>query len=143
MPTDTTPGKIIVSIHLYAPYEFALAPGDRGKDEWSRTNPGDTNPIAEPLSYAYEKFVGAGIPVIIGEFGAMNRGNEDARDEWAEYYAGYAKSKGIPCFWWDNAISGEPTLESWGWTETFGILDRDTSQFAAPGIVDALMRATE
>jgi endoglucanase len=71
----------------------------------------------------------------MGEFGAMNKNNLAARVEWAEYYVKYAKSKGIPCFWWDNGAvdSGE----------TFGLLNRNTNSFVFPAIVDALKKGTE
>jgi endoglucanase len=143
MPSDPAGDKIIVSIHMYAPYNFALSNGGGATAEWDESNPGDTIPITDPIDYAYEKFIKNGIPVIIGEFGAMDRGNDEARSNWAEFYTSYAKSKGIPCFWWDNAISGVPTEEAWGWTETFGILDRETNRFVSPEVVDALMKGTE
>jgi endoglucanase len=142
MPKDKAKDKIIVSIHSYAPYDFALKTGaGANTTSWSKNNKNDTDPIHAPLDLAYELFVSQGIPVIMGEMGAVNRSNIRARAEWAEYYVAYAKTKGIPCFWWDSGTTnptGAPL-----YYETFGILDRETSEFVHPQIVDALMRGSK
>jgi endoglucanase len=142
MPSDTAGDKIIVSIHSYAPWEFALRTGHDRPVEWDRDDPGDTVPITAPVDLAYELFVSRGIPVIIGEMGAINRDNLASRVEWAEFYVSYAKSKGIPCFWWDPNMSHVTKQQSWGWDETFGIFNRSGNTFDHPEIVDALMRGT-
>jgi endoglucanase len=66
---------------------------------------------------AYNIFVSKGIPLIMGEFGAMNKENNGARVHWAEFYVSYAKSKGIPCIWWDNGLF-------YGDSELFGLINR-------------------
>jgi endoglucanase len=72
----------------------------------------------------------------MGEFGAMNKNNTADRAEWAEFYVGYAKGKGIPCVWWDNgATSGDGEL--------FGLLNRRQNNFTYPEIIEALMRSTQ
>jgi endoglucanase len=144
IPEDSAEGKIIVSLHLYAPWEFALRTGAEGvRTQWSRENPSDTQPITAPLNLAYELFVSNGIPVIFDEMGALNRGYEEVRAEWAEFYVSHARSLGIPCFWWDNGEYWPSSQRAWGWDETFGLLNRRTNEFAHPLIVAALMRAAE
>jgi len=137
VPKDTADKKIIVSIHAYSPYNFALNQSGSAVDTWSKNNASDTSDVRTPLDRAYDTFVSKGFPVIMGEFGAVDRDNEDARAEWAEYYVSYAKSKGIPCFWWDNGIYQRSSGEQ------FGILDRYDNFFPFPGIIDALMRGLE
>lgn len=143
IPQDTVDDKIIVSIHSYAPWEFALRTGHDRPVEWSADDPNDTNPITEPIDLAYELFVSREIPVILGEMGAINRNNLESRVAWAEFYTSYAKSKGIPCFWWDPNISYVTKLQEWGWEETFGIFNRSENKFDHPEIVAALMKGTE
>jgi len=63
----------------------------------------------------------------MGEFGAVDRGNEDARAELAEFYISYAKSKGVKCFWWDDG--GD-----------FRLLNRGTNKFHFPKIAESLVR---
>jgi len=144
IPTDSVEDRIIVSLHIYAPWEFALRTGPVGTvDTWDASNPRDTRPITDPLDLAYELFVSQGIPVIIGEMGALNRDNIDARAEWAEFFVSQAASRGMPSIWWDNGTAGVTMEHEWGWEETFGLLDRRSNQFVHPEIIDALMRATE
>jgi endoglucanase len=136
LPTDTVEKKLIVSYHSYSPYNFALNQGDGKTGSWSKSNSSDTSAISSHINRYNTAFISKGIPVMIGEFGAMNRNNVEARAEWAEYYVGQAKAKGIPCFWWDN---GNTT----GSGELFGLLNRSTHNFDYPEIVNALMKGTE
>jgi endoglucanase len=127
-PSNPTVKKIIVSVHAYSPYEFALKPTkDGGIAAWSSSKLSDTSGVKTPLDRAYATFVSKGIPVIFGEFGALNKANEAVRAEWAEYYVNYAKSKGIPCFWWDDG--GD-----------FKLLNRGNNTFYFPAIKDALIK---
>nr|AKI88012.1 glycosyl hydrolase family 5 [uncultured bacterium] len=130
IPKDTSNSlnKFIVSIHAYVPYNFTLNEGGGKVDTWSKDSPTDTQAIKTPIDRAYNIFVSKGIPVIMGEFGAFNRNNEAARAAWAEYYVSYAKSKNIPCFWWDDGGN-------------FKLLNRRDNTFYFPAIKDALIRA--
>jgi len=136
LPKDTASNKLIVSIHFYEPYNFALRTGSGTVSAWDKNNSADTNPITSRIDRAFSIFVSKGIPVIIGEMGAMNRENEAARAEWAEFYVSYAKSKGLPCIWWDNGATA-------GGGERFGILNRSTNVFHFPSIISGLMKGAE
>ncbi len=132
VPEDS---KVIVSIHAYTPYNFAL--NKSGTDAWSSANTGDTRDIDSLMDNIYNKFVSKGTPVILGEFGAMNKNeNLTARIDWAEYYVSKAAEKGIPCIWWDNgAFTGSG--------ENFGLIDRYTITWKYPEIVDALIKGVQ
>jgi len=120
--------KLIASVHAYEPFDFALNP--KGKGIWNR----DTRVIDHLMEDLKELFLDKGVPVIIGEFGAMHRmadGNEVSRAEWAEYFLSKANAVGVPCVWWDNGLftgRGEP----------FGLIDRVTLEWKYPKIVAAL-----
>lgn len=89
--------KIAVSVHAYEPYDFAL--NTKGRARWNT----DTSNIDAIMKSMDELFLSQGIPVVIGEFGAMHKdaeGNEAGRGAWVEYYVRTAKEKGIPCVWW-------------------------------------------
>jgi endoglucanase len=135
IPHDSAHDKIIASYHAYAPYDFALN-ANSPINTWDKNKSSDTSPITTPIDQAYTTFVSKGIPVIIGEFGAMNKNNVETRAEWTEFYVRYAKDKGIPCVWWDNGVTS-------GGGEKFGLLNRKTNTFPYPEIVDALMRGTK
>jgi endoglucanase len=122
--------RIIVSVHAYTPYNFAL--NVNGTSAWNN----DTKDIDQLMSNLKSLFIDKGIPVIIGEFGAMNKENEAERAEWATYYLTKAKEIGVPCIWWDNgAFSGSGEL--------FGLFDRTTGEVAYPDLLEAMMKATE
>jgi endoglucanase len=127
--------KIVVSLHSYSPYDFALRdPG--GTANWSADNSTDKAGITGWLDRANTLFVSKGTPVIVGEMGAVDRNNEDARAEWAEYYVSYAKKYGIPCFLWDNG-----NFSSDG--EVFGFLNRSLNTFKYQKMLDGFMKGTE
>jgi len=126
IPADTAQNKIIASYHAYEPYNFALNK-DSPVKTWSQSNSSDTSPITSKINQAYSSFVSKGIPVIIGEFGAMNKNNEPARAAWVEYYVKSAADKGIKCFWWDDG--GD-----------FKLYNRSENTFYYPQIRDGLLR---
>lgn len=132
LPVDTADNKIIVSVHAYTPYAFALDAG--GDDTFELTNPTQTGEIIRFVSNLYKKFVINGIPVVIGEYGARAKNdNLQSRVNFAAFYVCVASSRNIPCVWWDNhAFKGNGEL--------FGIFDRRTCEFRYPEIVEALMK---
>ena len=135
LPADTIANKLIVSVHAYVPYEFALE-SSFNRTTWSSSNPYDTAPINDAVDYIYNRFVSNNIPVIMGEFGAVNKNNLNARADWAYYYVNYAANKGIKCFWWDNgAFTAKEN------TDSFALLNRSNSQIVFPEIVTAMVNA--
>ncbi len=119
-------GNIIVSIHSYAPWKFCFAdhPNDKTFDDNGRAE------IEKNMDYLYGTFVQNGIPVIIGEFGAENKGNSADRAAYYSYYISTAKARGIPCFIWDN-----------GGKNSFGLLDRKNCTWYDQSILDGVMAA--
>jgi len=140
LPADSTENKLIVTLHSYEPWNFALRTGEGSITTWNANNSNDTDPIKMYIDLAHEIFISRGIPVFMGEMGAINRDNLEARVAWAEFYTSYAKSKDIVCFWWDNASYWVLRQRDWGWEQTFGLLDRENIEIAHPQIVAALMR---
>jgi len=125
IPKDTVQNKIIVSIHMYYPHNFT---SDSGTDTWSKNKKNDTKPITDGIDLAYNTFVKKGIPVIIGEFGTVDKNNNtSARTEWSEFVASYAKNKSMPCFYWDDG-------------DTYSIFNRVTNRFIYLEIFTAIMR---
>jgi len=129
-PQNPTVKKLIVSTHSYSPYNFALNEGTGSVKTWSKNNSSDTSQITTWITRVNTAFISKGIPVIAGEFGALNKDNEAARAEWAEYYVSEAKKKGIPCFLWDDGGN-------------FKLFDRRNGTFFYPLILAALMRGVE
>ena len=124
--------RVIVSIHAYSPYFFALA-NSTVAGSTDKFNDSDKAGLKSDFQLLYNKFISQGRAVIIGEFGAQNKNNESDRARWAEYYIATAKSFGIRCVWWDNNC-----FEGDG--EKFGLLRRSTLEVGYPEILKALFK---
>lgn len=133
LPTDQEPGRLIVSVHSYAPNEFCF-PVDEApwanESTWSKNNSYDTLPITDPIDLVYNTFVSKGIPVIMGETGATDKNNTKARVEWAEFFVSYARSKGIPCFLCDCG------------GKDHAIINRRNNTYYFPEYIRALLKGT-
>jgi endoglucanase len=133
LPNDD---HLIVDIHGYAPYDFAL--NRTGTDQWNQ-NSGSYD-IVSIFELAKSKFLSKGIPVVIGEFGAMNKSNESTRATWAKYYTETASSYGIPCVWWDNCQFFDSRYQL---GEAFGLINRKNLSVEYPQIMNAMVEGTK
>ena len=132
LPEDPAENRIIVSTHAYSPYNFALE--QPGIDTFSLDNAQQKAGLAGMFDSLYKKYVSAGIPVVMGEFGAMEKnGNLQDRVDWISWYTACARAKGITCCWWDNNL-----FEGKG--ERFGLFDRKTGACVNPEILSAFMK---
>ena len=132
LPEDPADNRIIVSAHAYTPYNFALnlQSADRTFDlEKDQSKKGE---IAQFLNNLYNRFVKYGIPVMMDEFGALDKnGNIQDRVNFTAYYVASASARGITCVWWDNhGFSGNG--------ERFGLINRSTVKWVYPDIVLAI-----
>ena len=134
LPVDSAEDKLIVSVHSYAPYSFALDIHSDDTDFGRK----DENEIKSILKSINHRFVKKGIPVVIGEMGCLNKNNPEDRYSWAKAFVSAAKEYGIPCIWWDNGqINGSQ--------ENFGLINRRTvtvyeqSQTVYQGLMDGLI----
>lgn len=126
IPDDRT----IVSVHAYVPNSISLNL-DPNLKKFTDMGKSEIDAVFSDIEDAY---ISKGIPVIMGEFGTMNKGNTAERVKAAKYYLKKAASYGIPCIWWDNGIN-----EYDGTSETFGLLDRKNLKWYYPEIVNALI----
>lgn len=118
--------KLIVSVHAYLPYSFAL--DTKGTGVYDPEN----SEIPNLFSTLDDLFISKQIPVIVGEFGSVNKDNIDDRIACVTDYLTAAKELGIPCVWWDNnAVAGGG--------ENFGLMDRSLPPgWYFPQIVEAI-----
>ncbi len=123
--------NIAFSIHAYTPYAFTYnANADWELFTWDGSHNSEINSMFGDLKKA---FLDKGIPVIITEFGAVNKNGNDAEiAKWVTHYLETAKSLGIPCVWWDNGyyFSGN---------ELFGIFYREGCSWYTDTVTDAIM----
>ncbi len=99
LPQDS---RLIVSLHAYYPYDFCQNMEDGASVSWDRGSQGNTKEMKKSFVNAKRKFVDKGIPVIMTEFGCVDKSNEAARQEWTKYVMELSEKYEIPCIWWDE-----------------------------------------
>lgn len=133
LPEDPA-GRLIVASHAYTPYNFALNTGSDDKTFDLDTDEDKKSEITWFLDALYKRFVAKGVPVLMDEFGALDKGgNLQDRVNFTAWYVASASARGITCFWWDNHIFT-------GSGERFGLINRRTCEWVYPDIVSAVMK---
>ena len=117
-------------MHAYTPYSFALQlPGVKTFDIAKQGR--DIDNFMDRL---YRTYVSMGTPVVIGEFGALNKsGNMQDRVDFTAYYVASARARGMTAVWWDNH-------NFTGSGEQFGLIDRRSCEWKAPKILEAMLK---
>lgn len=136
LPKDTAKDKLIVSVHAYTPYSFALQNPNEEKSvsTFDSDNASNAAAVSSFMDELYNKFIINNTPVLIGEFGARDKSsNTQDRIDFSTYYIAAARARGMTCIWWDNnAFTGKGEL--------FGLLDRKQNIWQYPEIVEGLMK---
>ena len=132
LPEDPAENRIIVSVHAYTPYNFALNVNSTDRTFDLEKDQNKKSEIAGFMNNLYSRFVKYGIPVMLDEYGALDKGgNLQDRVNFTAYYVASASTRGITCVWWDNhAFSGNG--------ERFGLINRSTLEWVYPDIVLAI-----
>ena len=133
LPQDPAGNRIIIESHAYTPYDFALNTDSSDRTFDLNTDQDKKDEITQFLGRLYDRFVSEGIPVMMDEYGALNK-SENTRDRvnFTAWYVAAASVRGITCFWWDNH-------NFTGQGERFGLIDRRTCEWVYPDIVRAIM----
>jgi endoglucanase len=120
--------RILISVHMYTPYNFALN-GDMNyvkfKDEYKEE-------LYEDFVDLYKKYTSLGYNVVIGEMGTVNKNNTDDRLAWAEYFVKTARKFHMSCILWDNGDFDNTK----GANEIFGSFHRDKLTWENSELVD-------
>lgn len=132
MPQDEQPDHLILSVHMYSPYIFAMQ--SPGITYW---NDKLQSEIARTFKELNTKFIENGYPVIIGEFGATDKDNLEDRVGWAHSFIKYSRKYGMTSCLWDNGS----TLPrgSKDYNEKYGYYDRLNQEWYFPEIIDAII----
>ncbi|MEO3947887.1 glycoside hydrolase family 5 protein [Gorillibacterium sp. CAU 1737] len=154
LPTDsyrssTIPSsekRIMISAHYYSPWDFA---GEENGNitQWgaTATNPskkstwGQEDYLNAQFKSMYDKFVTQGYPVVIGEFGSIDKTTYDSTNN--TYRAAFAKAvtatakkyKMVPVYW-DNGYNGQ---------HGFGLFNRSINTVTQQGIINAIMQGMQ
>ena len=123
--------RLILSVHLYSPYDFAL--NIQGTSEFDDENPVDTEEIDKIFENLNRFFINKGVPVIITEFSAVDKKNEQQRADWAHYIRKKAEKLGIACVWWDAGPGEEDG-------KPFPLYNRYTRKWLFPDLKESLTK---
>ena len=154
LPTDKVADRIMMEVHYYTPYQFTLMDKDAdwgkmfyywGANNRSTTdterNPtwGEEADLAKLFKSMKTQFVDKGIPVILGEFGAIRRSNLTgsnltlhlaSRAYYLKYVVNQAKANGMVPFYWDEGNIG---------SNGFGIFNRFNNSVADTQALNGLL----
>jgi endoglucanase len=119
MPNDS---RTILSIHYYTPWQFCIQ-GD--KTDWGTE--AEVAALQADFGRLKTTFVDRGIPVILGEYGAIRTTETASRMFWMEWVAKASCDAGIAPYLWDNGTVDE--------------LDRRTLTWRTPALPAALVHA--
>ncbi len=131
--------NVIVSVHCYAPYDFCLS--DK-MDDFDPENRSHTAPINSVFADVKQIFLDKGIPVVIGETGATNTGNNlEARERWAYYMGAKAAEYGTPIVIWDNGNNQMAGGECHAWIrrKVNPKLRSQKTPYIIPTVIEQLM----
>lgn len=120
--------RIIISVHGYLPFNSAFS-GDLNEKTLTESGKKEIDSVFANID---KVFLSKGIPVIIDEFGSVNKSNTDDRIEIAKYYLSAAEKYGVVCCWWDNGAANVGS-------ENFGLLNRQTLEWFWPELVKAIV----
>jgi len=156
MPSDPTPGKLMVEVHYYGPYQYALMTADAnwgnmfyfwGAAYHSTTltarNPtwGEEAYVDSEFQKMTSKFTSKGIPVLLGEFAAIRRTSYSdltganlslhlaSRTYFDKYIVTSANSHGLrPVYWDDGGLNNN----------SMGLFNRSTNTLSDSDSAHAL-----
>ena len=147
-------GRLILSVHCYDPWDYCgeeektiFLWGEKGQeivelgsaDSQNKADWGDEAHIRAQFAMLKERYVDKGIPVVIGEFGCIDRAHTESEipdiiTENRAYYdgfiAGTAALNGIVPVYWDNGFNGAFGL---------ALFDRRLLKQTQPEIIDAII----
>ncbi|WP_104782127.1 MULTISPECIES: glycoside hydrolase family 5 protein [Streptomyces] len=134
--------RIMISVHHYSPWDFA---GEENGTitQWGRaaTNPSRTSTWGQEdyldaqLKLMRDVFVAKGYPVVVGEYGAIDKSSFDSsnnryRADFARAVVATAKKYGAAAIYWDNGAT-----DRYG----FGLFNRRSLTVTQQGIINAIM----
>jgi endoglucanase len=158
LPTDQIANRLMVEVHYYTPWNFCGMTADAswgkmfyywGQGYHSATDPtrnatyGEEADVVKYFQMMKIKFVDKGIPVVLGEYGAIRRSSltGDAltlhlasRAYYLKYVTQQAGIYGLIPFYWDNGAIAD---------NTFAIFNRQTNSVYDQQALDALVQGAQ
>jgi len=154
LPSDPTANRMMVEVHYYNPWQFCGLTADAnwgnmfyywGNGYHSTTDPsrnatwGEEDNVITDFQKMKAKFVNNGIPVVLGEYGAIRRLSLSgdaltlhlaSRAYWDKYITQQAKVNGLLPFYWDEGSLGD---------NGFGIINRQNNTVGDQQALNAII----
>lgn len=125
-PSDVVKNRLIAKVDVYVPSSFCL---DESKDNiWGSAE--DKQYLESVFAMVNMKFSALNMPVIIGEFGVVDKGNTTARSAYAKHLVSTAYNYYMVCFWNDNG-------------STMKLFDRESANSVQPNIVKSIIESAK
>lgn len=142
MPTDTAQDKLMMEVHFYDPYDFTLNDrsavwqwGAAATDAGAKAAGFDEAHVDAQFQKMKARFVDQGIPVILGEFGAIRRsehaGAEAYRLAWNRHVARSARAHELVPIYWDAGAATD--------NHSLGLFDRRSGAQVHPALIAAIV----
>lgn len=134
LPVDTVENRIFASIHYYD-WKFGMV------EDMEVTTFG-TQELADLQTYFAKmvtKFTSQGIPVILGEYGCINKNNSTERAYHVEGLTKICQMDGVVACYWDQGWYDRSQTEP---DYSYTLVDRVTGQTIDKAVTDAIIRGT-
>ena len=135
LPDDSVSNRIILSVHCYTPWVFCglESTGSVTYREYSVTGLGSNDRELKPL---YDTYTSKGIPVVVGEYGCINKDNPVERAFYLEGMNRLFKKYKLVGVYWDQGWYDRSQTPDY----SFSLIDRNTGEPIEKDVTDALMR---
>lgn len=145
VPNDSVANRQMVEVHYYGPFDFTINTANDNIWQWGNiaTDPAATQTWANEayvdaqLGKMKQRFTdGLGMPVYVGEYGAVARLNVDSsqryRTYWDQYVTSAARQRGMVPVYWDNGYLSDHAM---------GLFNRSTGQQGWPNLISTIVNA--
>ena len=122
-PTDSVQDHLLVEVHNYGPYNFAMNEGTGAITEFTAACEKEIDTMFERLNSCIVEY---GLPVVMGEYGVTASRAESEAIKQAQCYIRNGRKYNIPCFTWMMLSDGS---------------DRDVPQWTKAKLKDAIIKA--
>jgi len=144
MPTDEVSDRLMLEVHYYDPWDFCGQEESGFKTQWGNeytdvSTWGQEDYLNEQFGSMKTNYSDKGIPVILGEYGAMLRSDLtgdalsthiESRNNYLKTVTSIAKANGMIPFIWDNGGTGN---------NSFGLFNRNTGSEVHSDAIDAII----
>lgn len=123
IPTDSAKDHLIAEYHSYSPYNFAMNEGTGAIKTWTAACEKE---VVDQINGIAASARAKGVPVIIGEYGATSKRDEEEIAKQATCYVKACKENNMACFYWMLLSDGA---------------DRSVPKWTKPKVKDAIINA--